>query len=329
MSQRMTPAQARAAAQRAQRERQRAVDNYNREVRKHNASVKKSVDDYNRQAREYNRQADRHNASVKKAIAERNREVRNYNSKVRSHNRDVENQRQRLRNEVARMNRRASGETRFVSYRVSTEDFAQHYIQLDDYLTADPRSAINQRFLHLTSDEAANSVYLANALTGDGAPEDDPTQAELQAPSMVDELSVFGVDLVERWTGALYALSPANPDAARHFCTSAREVLTSIIDSSAPDDQVKLERDCELTDRGKVTRRSKVSFLLRRIGITNTLMTGVVAKDMDNVLTLFRTFNDGTHGHAGRFTITELSAIRTRVEAAIAFVHEIVTTPHV
>ncbi|PYE12899.1 hypothetical protein DFR67_1194 [Williamsia limnetica] len=72
-----------------------------------------------------------------------------------------------------------------------------------------------------------------------------------------------------------------------------------------------------------------MSFLLRRIGITDNLITGVVAKDMDNVLALFRTFNDGTHGHAGRFTITELSAIRTRVEAAIAFVHEIVTTPHV
>lgn len=42
---------------------------------------------------------------------------------------------------------------------------------------------------------------------------------------------------------------------------------------------------------------------------------------MNNVLGLFREFNNGTHGHAGRFTITQLSALRTRVESAIGFIH--------
>ena len=45
---------------------------------------------------------------------------------------------------------------------------------------------------------------------------------------------------------------------------------------------------------------------------------------MVNMLSLFRVFNDGTHGHAGRFTITELSALRTRVESAIGFMHQLV-----
>jgi hypothetical protein len=44
-----------------------------------------------------------------------------------------------------------------------------------------------------------------------------------------------------------------------------------------------------------------------------------VSEDVDNVLSLFRVFNDGTHGHAGRFDISELTAIRTRVESAVAF----------
>ncbi len=42
---------------------------------------------------------------------------------------------------------------------------------------------------------------------------------------------------------------------------------------------------------------------------------------MNNVLALFRDFNDGTHGHAGRFTVTHLIAIRMRVESAITFIH--------
>ena len=55
-------------------------------------------------------------------------------------------------------------------------------------------------------------------------------------------------------------------------------------------------------------------------------ITELVAEDVDNVLSLFRTFNDGTHGHAGRFSITELTALRTRVESAVSFIHQIVST---
>jgi hypothetical protein len=36
----------------------------------------------------------------------------------------------------------------------------------------------------------------------------------------------------------LFVLSPNNPDAARHFCTIAREVLTSLLDIAAPDSSV-------------------------------------------------------------------------------------------
>jgi Predicted pPIWI-associating nuclease len=76
-----------------------------------------------------------------------------------------------------------------------------------------------------------------------------------------------------------------------------------------------------------VTRRSKIEYLLRRHGVTETGITDIVSSDVDNLLSLFRTFNDGTHGRSGRFTITELSAIRTRVEAAIRFVHTVVALP--
>ncbi|GAA5103016.1 hypothetical protein GCM10025762_03100 [Haloechinothrix salitolerans] len=53
-------------------------------------------------------------------------------------------------------------------------------------------------------------------------------------------------------------------------------------------------------------------------------LTNIAAANVENVLKLFRTFNDGTHGHAGKFSITELSAIRIRVESAIGFIHEVV-----
>ncbi|MFE2358037.1 hypothetical protein [Streptomyces parvulus] len=298
----MTPAQFRAAMQKAQREHKRAVDSYNRQVRSYNTAVKKAVNDYNR-------------------------EVRNYNSKARAHNRKIENQRRRINQEIARLNARPAGTT-FNTYRTSTAVLVQAYSTAETDLASRAAPPAAQRFVDLASHETANSVYLVNALDGDGAPEDDPTEDELRAPSMVTELQSFGQDLVNRWTGALYSLSPQNPDAARHFCTSAREVVITMLDSSAPDAEVKQEEPtCEVTERGAPTRKAKISYLLRRHGVVDDSITNLVDQDVKNLLSLFRTFNDGTHGHAGRFTITELSGIRTRVEAAIEFIHQVVAAP--
>lgn len=297
----MTPAQFRAAVQKAQRDQKRAVDKYNSEVRKHNAAVKKAIDNYNRA-------------------------VRNYNTKARARNRDVENQRRRLRQEMARLSSRPS--TTFIQYRQSTTTFVETYERADASLSASPGSVADQRFLDLVSDEAANSAYLASALEGDGDTENVYADSDMRAPSLEAELGHFGTDLVQRWIGALYALSPMNPDAARHFCTSSREVVISMLDQAAPDDEVMAnEPGCQLTESGAVTRRSKVSYLLRRHGVTSRGVTDAVAEDVENLLSLFATFNKGTHGHAGRFGLTELSAIRTRVEEAVRFVYTVVSVP--
>ncbi|WP_410665282.1 hypothetical protein [Amycolatopsis sp. lyj-84] len=287
----MTPAQARAALQKAQRE------------------------------------ITAHNQKVKKAVARYNQEVRAYNSSARAHNRQVENQRQRLNQEIRRLNQRPASTT-FVTYQASTATLVQRYNTAEVNLTSNSASPAARRFVDLAGDEAANSVYLINALNGDGDPADDPTEDELRAPSLANELSAFGQDLVNRWAGALFSLSPQNPDAARHFCTSAREVLITMLDSSAPDAEVKhADPACEATDKGVPTRRAKINYLLRKHGVTDRDIVSLVDENVSNVLTLFRTFNNGTHGHAGRFTITELASIRTRVEAAISFIHQVVAAP--
>jgi hypothetical protein len=292
----MTPAQFQAAMRKEQREQKQAIDKYNREARRHNAAVKKAVDDYNR-------------------------EVRAHNSKVRAHNAKVENQRRRLNQEIRRLNSRPAATT-FITYRASVETLTHSYDVTEERLLGRSLSVTERELVNRGSEEAANSVYLLNAMDGDGAQEDDPTEDELRSPSMETELSTFSQDLVDRWKGALFSLSPSNPDAARHFCTSAREVLISILDIGAPDSDVTAaDPSCDRTDKGVPTRRAKVRYLLSRKGITETSIEDLVEDDMDNVLALFRTFNDGTHGHAGRFTITQLNAIRIRVESAIGFIH--------
>lgn len=296
MVRKVTPAQFKAAVNTMQRQRKQAVDKYNREARRHNAAVKKAVSDYNR-------------------------EVRAYNAKARAHNAEVRNQRHRLDQEIRRLKSRPAART-FVTYRSSVETLAHTYTETEESLAGRTVSPAGQDLLDRGSEEAANSAYLLNAMDGDGATEEDPTEDELRGPSMQAELAAFGQDLVDRWTGALFALSPSNPDAARHFCTSAREVMIAMIDGAAPDSRVaEAEPDCARTDKGVPTRRAKIGFLLRRKGIDESAIEDLVEEDMNNVLGLFREFNDGTHGHAGRFTITQLSALRIRVESAIGFIH--------
>lgn len=296
MVRKMTPAQFKAAVNKAQRQQKQAIDNHNREARRHNAAVKKVVGDYNR-------------------------EVRAYKTKARAHNAKVENQRRRLNQEIRRLNSRPATAT-FVTYRASVEALARAYTETEQSLAGRTITPAGRDLVDRGSEEAANSAYLLNAMDGDGAAEEDPTEDELRGPSMQAELATFGADLVDRWTGALFSLSPSNPDAARHFCTSAREVLITMIDSAAPDSDVaEADPACDRTDKGVPTRRAKVGFLLRRKGIDETPIEDLVEKDMDNVLGLFREFNNGTHGHAGRFTITQLSALRIRVESAIGFIH--------
>ena len=57
MARKVTPAQFKAALQKAQRDQKRAIDAYNREARRYNAGVKKAISDHNREVRTHNTKA--------------------------------------------------------------------------------------------------------------------------------------------------------------------------------------------------------------------------------------------------------------------------------
>lgn len=175
MVRKITPAQFKAAMNKAQRQQKQAIDDYNREARRYNAAVKKVVNDYNREARAYN-------------------------AKARAHNAQVENQRRRLNQEIQRLNSRPAGTT-FVTYRSSVESLARTYTATEERLAGRTIAPAGRELVDWGSEEAANSAYLLNAMDGDGSHEDDPTEEELRGPSMQAELATFGQDLVDRRTG--------------------------------------------------------------------------------------------------------------------------------
>ena len=162
-----------------------------------------------------------------------------------------------------------------------------------------------------------------NAMLGNPEPSDGADN--VRSTTLDPILALIGADLPDRWHGALCSLNPNNPDAARHFCTSAREILVRILDSCAPNRTVLAEMpDCEKVRDGAPTRRSKIRFFLHHGNMAKEPLEDFVEEDMKDVLQLFSEFNDGTHGTAGRFSLDQLSAIKTRVEHAVEFLWSII-----
>lgn len=164
-----------------------------------------------------------------------------------------------------------------------------------------------------------------NALAGHSNEETEPVEESLQT-WLLEFLQKISGDVLDRWKGALYSLNPNNPDAARHFCTSAREVITQILETKAPDvDVFKALPNCDKTQRGNATRRSKIRYFLYKKGLSDDHLEEFVEQDMIAVVELFDVFNSGTHGSAGAFTHTQLVALRKRVEDGILFLSKIIS----
>lgn len=209
-----------------------------------------------------------------------------------------------------------------MTYRTSVETLQRSFTRIE--AAAEQGTwEVDDDLFDMAEGETANSIAVLNALLDEPVDEstDDP---RLRQTAITFELSQVSADLDARWKGALYALSPSNPDAARHFCTSAREVLTSYLETQAPDDAVKAaDPNHPRTPNGDVSRRARILYFMSRNGSQNEEFAEFVDDDIENVVELFDDFNSGTHGSAGRFDLGQLMAIKTRVEQAIQFLDRI------
>ena len=265
---------------------------------------------HQQEVRRYNNEVRSHNSRLKRNIDAYNREVRTYNNRRRTNYKRLKSALRRLASQ--------SVTVQFTSSHQSSLEVSAAYEQLDNG-GADP-------FLSdLAERETANSVTVLNALIGD----DEHPQVsvdDLGTSRIIDSLSNFSEDLAMRWSGAVFALNPANPDAARHFCTSSREIIAAVLELEAPDEDVFAKfPDCQVTRLGTPTRRAKVQYCLDRNGLSDAFLEDFAEANIKDLTTLFNDLNSGAHGTAGKFTLEQLATIKGRVEDAIDFIYEIVS----
>lgn len=299
MARRVTPSQLKSMIQQAQNRRKQAINKYNQAVNKHNQAVRK------------------HNQDQKRAVDNHNREVRAHNVRVRAY-------RTKLQTEISKLQRQ-SKPVRYTTLRTTVTSVHQAYVQLEQRSGVENLGSSPEHLLDLAERETANSIGVMNVLEENEVESPEATVSDLRTTEITDQLSKFSIDLDSRWRGAVYALSPSNPDAARHFCTSTREIFATILDKRAPDKAVfKMMPDCKKTPRGNPTRREKVHYLLRLKGMASEALEDFVERNIEDIIELFDVLNKGTHGSAGRFELTKLFAIKKRAENGIEFLTSIV-----
>lgn len=292
----------------------RMIDEYNRKVNQYNNQVRRNVDKYNRQVK---KNIDDYNREVNRVNSENKRRVDNYNNKVRQFN---NSQRQNLARAIQKFNQSSivAYKSNTIIYRTSVQTLERCYTELDNY---NNQNNINNStiLVDYPTQETNNSVQLFNSLTGnDQGDFIDPES--LQLTKVEEKLYGISTELGKRWTGAIYSLNPSNPDAARHFCTSVREIFIQLLNIKAPDEHVRLKfPNCALHE-GRPARREKIKYILSASTIINQHMVDFVDADVEELLTFFRILNDGTHGNAGTFSVQQLLKIKKRAEDSILFI---------
>ena len=278
------------------------INRHNRKVREFNTRQKRTVDAYNREVRTYNNKR-------KRAIDVYNRDVREYNRRRRAYQ-------ARLASARSIAVRRPVVVGNYSLLHRSAVELSDVYARLDA-AQADPYLS------DLAERETTNSLTVVNNLLGERESGFDNID-DINSTGITEELSKISPDLNNRWRGALFALDPENPDAARHFCSSSREIIADILNSNAPDADVMAQiSDCPITERGTPTRRAKITYCLDRRGMPNDDLEAFIDSNVRDLNLLFEELNAGAHGPAGKFAISELLVIKTRVEDAICFICEI------
>lgn len=278
------------------------MSQFRSKMRQIESKQRQAVNNYNRAVRQYN-------SNVKKFVSDYNSFVRNYNSAVRRN-------RQIINREISKLQSHSSTRTTFM---VSLDAMQQYYSAVNSYYGEGV--TVNQyqdRILDLIEQEQANSVITANTVENNEYPEENTDDIEIG-----NKLLSVSQDLNDRWKGAVFSLNPNNPDACRHFCTSARELFTDFIELKAPDDEVfSYNSNCAKTERGNATRKEKIKYMLRNTHMDESVVN-FVESDIDNILELFHVLSDGTHGIAGRYDDKKLMQVKKRVEQGIYFLCEI------
>ena len=265
----------------------------------------------------------KYNQGMRKIERQINHKINDYNRAVKRYNSNLRKNQSKIKSELMKFQRNSTIRVSSSTYKISVINVNQSYDRLSQKYDFEDNSNRYRNFLEKIEEENANNLEVANVIFNNDEINNEGYALEENIVS--NKLLNISEDLDNRWKGAIFSLNPKNPDATRHFCTSTREIFIQIIDTEAKDnDVIHAFPDCEKTNNGTVSRRSKIKYLLHKKGVNDIEIENFVHTDIENILSLLYELNGGTHGQAGKYSINQLKSIKKRVENGLNFLCEYV-----
>lgn len=135
-------------------------------------------------------------------------------------------------------------------------------------------------------------------------------------------LPKFDEGLYIMWKGAVETLNSKNPDKARQFITSIRELFTHLFQKLASDKDIKeWTEDPTLFYQGRPKRMTRLLYILRNIN--DKLFADFIKKDIETTISLIDLFQKGTHSISCGFSEYQLIAIKSKSESTLKYLLEI------
>ncbi len=163
--------------------------------------------------------------------------------------------------------------------------------------------------------------FLSRPLPDEGYPEVDlQIEADLEdeIEASVDELlAALDPALRTIWLGAKEALRSTNPDRRRHVVFSLRELVTHVLHTIAPNDEIgRWTNDPSHFHEGRPTRAARVLFVCR--GINHGPFTRLINADVRASIEFIALFQRG-HELSVSFSEEQLRTLVARTESFLRF----------
>ena len=162
------------------------------------------------------------------------------------------------------------------------------------------------------------------------AEQDDSLEIQSVVDEVEEETSICasllkGVDpaLARPYEGARDVLYGTNPDRARHFLSSQRELWNHLLRIIAPDEQVQEwipKEGKDLLHEGKPTRKARILYLCR--DLNHDSLTEFVVRDTHALVTLVNLFNR-VHQLEPKLSDQQLRALQLRSDSWLTYILQI------
>lgn len=154
----------------------------------------------------------------------------------------------------------------------------------------------------------------------------DYAHQEPETPSessmLVEKLSRLDGAFVNMLVGASNTLHSENPEKVRHFSISSRELLTHVMHTLSPDDDVRRWSNSESDfHNGRPTRRARLKYICR--SVNERSFERFLDADIKATLEFFELLQSGTHGTQSHYTDSQLRIMLSRMIGTLNFMLDV------